>query len=78
MDLLISGFTDFANEAINNGAETAEEGVKYMINLNQEFKYDKVFNELFPIIFMMEICNRKINEEKKDEDVIDESYEVTI
>ena len=87
MDLIISGFTDFANIAIDNGAMTVEDGMKFMIIFNPDFKHDKLFNKIFPIIFRMEMCKRKINTEKKDEiddidkiDELDESkvYSVTI
>jgi hypothetical protein len=53
MDLLVCGFHDLAKIAIQQGA-TSKTCMQFVYKLNPEFEKDKIFKDLFPIIFELE------------------------
>jgi hypothetical protein len=53
MDLLVCGFHALAKTAIQQGA-TSKTCMQFVYKLNPEFEKDKIFKDLFPIIFELE------------------------
>ena len=65
LKLISQSFIDFANLAIDNDIQYESEAVQYMIDLNPELEKDKIFKDLFPNVFMIELCKRKIKEKNE-------------
>lgn len=60
MELLDEVYRDFAQSAINEGI-TPDTCMAYMYGLYSNFKNDKYFTDIFPIIFNIEYRNHMIS-----------------
>lgn len=65
MDSIKEAFVDFANIIIDEGIEDDKLAMQWMININSALKTDIIFQQLFPTIFMIELCKRKKKETDK-------------
>ena len=59
-------FKQFALICIDNNCLTPKDACDYMIKINPNFKNDKIFNSLYPIIFNIEIIKRKMKNNNKN------------
>ena len=63
-DLVRKGFEDFSRRLIAQGVTSSEEAVRRMIQMCEGFRTDKIFQEQFPLVFMIELSHRNL--EKND------------
>jgi hypothetical protein len=66
MDHIIKNFTEFSNKALDSGIITIDDAIKYMLNICSCFAQDEIFLKLFPTIFTIERCKRKIKKEDNE------------
>jgi hypothetical protein len=59
MDQIEKDFRSIAIKALTDGL-TLEESMESLIMISPGFKDDKIFNDIYPIIFRMEECRNKI------------------
>lgn len=65
MDLITQGFTHFCNQILDEGIEDSKQARHWMVSKNPDFEQDVIFNNIFDIIFMIELCKRKQLEQQK-------------
>lgn len=59
-DGLVEVCETFALKAIENGATNVEQAKEYMYKLNNEFRHDILFQNIFPSCFGIVICEIEI------------------
>ena len=64
MDSINKALADFARQALDQGITTEDDAKQMMYKLNDNFRKDKIFNEIFPTVFGLEFCKRKLAEQK--------------
>ena len=57
--VIAAEFATMARTLISSGTTTSELATSQLLQLNPDFQQDKIFRELFPIIFNMELCKWK-------------------
>ena len=58
---LVSGYASLVNVCFENDKMVMEDAKTYLESLTPAFKSDRVFQNLFPIVFNIELCKRKIS-----------------
>ena len=58
---LVSGYASLVNVCFENDKMVMEDAKTYLESLTPTFKSDRVFQNLFPIVFNIEMCKRKIS-----------------
>lgn len=59
--VLRANLADIARRLINNGCETSSEAI---IKVGAHFPNDRIFSQLFPLIFNIELCKMKLKDNK--------------
>ena len=60
MELLETAYRDFSQMAIKQGI-TPDTCLQYMYDINSGLKNDKIFKDIFPVVFSIEYCNHMIS-----------------
>ena len=63
-DIIQNEYEKLALICIENKCFEVEDAIVYILNLNPNFKNDKIFNSWFPIIFNIENIKRKMKNKK--------------
>lgn len=66
-DRIVVAFKDFALKAIENGVTDAEQAKEYMYKLNNNFRWDSMFQDVFPVCFGLVMCDIKLAKENSSE-----------
>tara|TARA_B100000902_G_scaffold280858_1_gene266698 strand:- start:372 stop:557 length:186 start_codon:yes stop_codon:yes gene_type:complete len=61
MESVKNDLKQLAIKCVNDGYGTAEDAKRYLEEEVPEFKNDEIFQELFPILFNIVICESKIS-----------------
>ena len=59
--VLRANLADIARQLINNGCETSSEAIN---KVSAHFPDDRIFSQLFPLIFNIELCKMKLKDNK--------------
>lgn len=65
MHLITKAFKHFCNQIIAEGIEDSDKARDWMVSKNPDFEHDVIFNDIFDLIFRIEICKRKQSEQQK-------------
>lgn len=60
MELLEKAYRDFAQTAIKQGI-TPDACMQYMYGINPSFKNDRIFKDIFPVVFSIEYCTHMLS-----------------
>ena len=53
---IVNSLKILSNQCINKGYTTAPEAKQYLESLQPNFKQDKIFQDIFKIVFNMTLC----------------------
>ena len=62
MDEIKEELIKLATNCIQEGHETVDEARNALYEANPNFRKDKIFNQLFPLLFNITMCKIKLNE----------------
>ena len=76
MDLIISSFHTFSQEAIALGLKTPEQAMDWLVEMSPTMKQDAIFQDIFPTVFMINWCRhmKALKEKEKSAPKEEESH----